>query len=130
MEFRYDVVPEGVYQGEYNGYEEGEITNKQTGKPDKILRHYWTVQVGDTRVKSSCLSDIKYTPHNRFGKIVKALLGRDLQPLEGIDPSRFMGKSATLIFESKDGNIRIMNVLPPKIPNAAEQKKKDAEAFI
>jgi hypothetical protein len=107
-------VPEGgPYPAEYKGWEETTITRK-TGETVNVLRHNFLVQVGDRQVECDTLSDHAPKPGTKFGKIIKALLGRDLQPMESVKESALRGRIVRLIFEMKDGYSRIANVLPER----------------
>lgn len=111
-ELKNDEVPEGgPYPAEYQGFEKTTIT-RQDGEVVSVLRHYWLVQVNDRQVKADCLSDPNARPGTFGGRIVKALIGRDLGPQESVKKESLIGKTARLIFETKKGRVRISNVLP------------------
>lgn len=114
-DYTYETVPDGIWQATYTGFETTEFTDKKTGKPNRCVRHLWEVDVEGRLVKANCLSDMTPTPHNRFGKIFKAFVGRDIKPLERAPIEKWAGTKATLVFETRDGRSTITNILPAKV---------------
>ncbi len=45
----------------------------------------------------------------RFGKLVRGIIGRDLQPGEALDISQYYGRRYTLLAEVSDGRTRFLN---------------------
>lgn len=111
----YECVPEGVWSAVYVGVSEDEIpSRKHEGKMEKILRHTWDADVNGRTVRTDCLSDMRPSPFNRFGKIFRVFEGRDIKPQERAPVEKWTGKKATIVVELRNGRSVVANILPPK----------------
>lgn len=110
----YETVPDGAFPATYLTCEETAIKSQMSGNLERVLRHVFVVEVDGKKVEINCLSDLKPTPYNRFGKIFRAIEGHEIKPLERAPVEKWVGKPVVIIVETKKGRAVITNVLPPK----------------
>jgi len=114
-EYVYECVPEGVWNAVYVGVVEAEIPSRKfEGKKEKVLRHLFDADVSGRIVRIDCLSDLRPSPFNRFGKIFRVFEGRDIRPQESAPVEKWAGRKAVVVVETRNGRSVVANILPPK----------------
>jgi hypothetical protein len=107
---------EGVLTAIYEGFEEKTITSKKTNKEEKVLKHSFRVKVReDKEISINTLTDLVIRPGTKFGKLFKALTGREPQPGDRFSPAKFIGREVLIITETDSkGYAKIINILQKK----------------
>ena len=94
-------VPPKIYPATLVKREELVIKDKKSNAETLVWKFFWEVQHGDEVVTLNELCDRKMTPGNKLGKIVKALLNKDVVLGEKVDLDSLVGKRCNLVVEDK-----------------------------
>jgi hypothetical protein len=121
----WNVPRDDVYNAKYLNYEETTInlTDEKTGTkvPTQMLRHYYKIfdRSGNELCVADEISDIKATAKNKLGRIIAAIMCRELKSGEKISLDELRNKPCRLVIKTVGGRQRI-----------TEHMGADCEAFI
>ena len=105
-ESEFVTIKPDVYVAIYKGAKETQILNKKTNEMDKVLKHYWEVEILNSKnilqkIELNEISDVKMTGKNKLGVIAEALLGREIKVGETIEFDSLVGKKARITVKNK-----------------------------
>jgi hypothetical protein len=113
-------LPDGAHNARYVESVEHEITAKKDGKLVPGFKHFFDCEGQRVDGFTTRIPTLK----NRFGELVKAFLGRDIQPGDRIDPAKFQNSIVQIVVKKQDGYCRIIGYFPLKAEKTQEKKGK------
>lgn len=103
-------IKNGIYSAKFLGCEEG-----PEGNYGPTARWNFEIQDEDTVVPLDALTGLKAGPRSKAGQFLAAIIGRQLEVGESIDPDTLIGKKVKVLIEQNEkGYPTISKLMPAK----------------